>query len=149
MAVFSLSFLIELSLSHGILWGNHFNLFGGGLQAPEGDSSTSRQYITTESENEQLEKLICYYFTGLSLCRGAPPRHRWHPATACSPLAPSQQLHPLLLFPTRWLLALATVSADCLRPRKTPVGAWDPFQGVLQLKTQEESSRIQVTVLGP
>ena len=28
MAVFSFSFLIELSLSHEILWGNHFNLFG-------------------------------------------------------------------------------------------------------------------------
>lgn len=28
VAVFSFLFLIELSLSHGILWGNHFHLFG-------------------------------------------------------------------------------------------------------------------------
>lgn len=59
MAVFSFSFLMELPLSHGVLWGNHFNLFGGDLQVPKGDSSTTRQYFTTESENELLEKLIC------------------------------------------------------------------------------------------
>lgn len=99
-SVFSF-FLIELSLSHGVLWGNHSNLFGGGLQAPEGDSSTSRQYITTESENEQLEKLICYYFTGLSLSRGGPPlTHGTLPLPA--PLwLPSQQLCPLHLLSTR------------------------------------------------
>ena len=133
MAVFSLSFLIELSLSHGILWGNHFNLFGGGLQAPEGDSSTSRQYFTTESENEQLEKLICYYFTRMSLSAEVPLPHTHGTLPLPAPLwLPSQQLHPLQLLSTRWLLALATVLADCLRLRKTPVGAWDPFQEVLQ-----------------
>lgn len=66
MTVFSFSFLIEPSLSCGILWGNHFNLFGGGLQDPEGDSSTSRQYFMTESGNELLEKLI-WYFTQMAL----------------------------------------------------------------------------------
>ena len=115
MSVFSLSFLIELSLSHGILWGNHFNLFGGGLQAPEGDSSTSRQYFTTESENEQLEKLICYYFTRMSLSAEVPlPPHPWHPATACSPLCSPLAAFSAAASPTVALHSLTPSPGYCL-----------------------------------
>lgn len=95
---------------HGILWGNHFNLFGSVLSAFEGDSSTSRPHFITESESELLGKLICCSLDWVSL-QGRPCTDRAgnRPPPTATPL-----LLPCSCTPIYALQGLPTNSCHCL-----------------------------------